>query len=172
MLDPNTVVVAQPKYLVRIWGRDEEEVAALRKPDAIEQGQTVLCYWFDTPTERTAFLSTIPSTVMIVRSVVDPDEERDTSACTWAHIVLRLPDGRVGTFRQCFGYGYPTHSVEFMWREGNYSCDCNKRLYLARECGIDPEYDDLDKHVECGDTIELVSLEIYHTYLGDDDANP
>lgn len=87
----------------------------------------------------------------------------DTHKCTFARVTLRMPDGRTGIFEQSFGYGYPFESVEFMWREGNYGCDCNKRLFLARECQIDPENIDADNfdNMQCGDTIKLVSLEVY-----------
>lgn len=44
------------------------------------------------------------------------------------------------------------HLTRYMWEEGNYSCDCNKSLF-ARQRGFDCN------ELECGDTIELVSLE-------------
>jgi hypothetical protein len=40
----------------------------------------------------------------------------------------------------------------FLWEEGNYSCDCNRSIFLW-------PHDD-SKHLECSDNrIELVSLE-------------
>lgn len=41
----------------------------------------------------------------------------------------------------------------YMYTEGNYSCDCNKRLFIARAYQED-EPDDS----ECTDKIELVKL--------------
>lgn len=35
---------------------------------------------------------------------------------------------------------------EFLWTEGNYSCDCNRHLFFARAAGDEPAWDDL----ECG----------------------
>lgn len=44
-------------------------------------------------------------------------------------------------------------SVVYMYTEGNYSCDCNLRLFIARAHQEDePEY------IACGDTIELERL--------------
>lgn len=43
------------------------------------------------------------------------------------------------------------HRTQYMWNDGNYSCDCNKTMF-ARQRGFDwPE-------LECGDEVELVSL--------------
>lgn len=40
--------------------------------------------------------------------------------------------------------GNETH-IEFMWSEGNYSCDCNRSLYFHRVLGL-PE----PEEVRCG----------------------
>ncbi len=37
---------------------------------------------------------------------------------------------------------------DFMWTEGNYSCDCNRALYFARANGSD---DELAEGQDCGD---------------------
>jgi hypothetical protein len=42
--------------------------------------------------------------------------------------------------------------IYFSWTEGNYSCDCNRSSFIAEYCNED--FPDL----ECGNTIELVSL--------------
>src|SRR6266478_7628590 len=136
------------QYLLRIWGKDKEAILALRQPEAIEPSGP-LCYWFNTPTEREVFIASFPPQCWVMRDSVDPEEGIDTHAHTVALVTLRLPDGRVGMFEQNFGFGYPDDGVHHMWEEGNYSCDCNRRLFLARECGIDTEFDDLDM-AQCG----------------------
>ena len=74
-------------------------------------------------------------------------------ARTVAHLTLQHPDGRLVPLTYDFGYGYPAESARFMWYEGNYSCDCNKLLFMARALG-EPEPDD----PPCGDTIPIVSF--------------
>lgn len=44
-------------------------------------------------------------------------------------------------------------TIQYMFTDGNYSCDCNKRLFLARAHQQD-EPDDLD----CGDTLTINRL--------------
>lgn len=46
-------------------------------------------------------------------------------------------------------------SQEFLWSDGNYGCDCNRRLFLCRANGLDDPDDEDDP---CGNTIELTSL--------------
>ncbi len=42
------------------------------------------------------------------------------------------------------------HEIPFMWTEGNFSCDCNKSLFIQEQCDASfPE-------MECGDEIKLV----------------
>lgn len=52
-------------------------------------------------------------------------------------------------------------AVEFQWTEGNYSCDCNRSLFINRHCDNAPESwpdENEDGYMKCGDRIELVSL--------------
>jgi hypothetical protein len=159
------------RFLLRAWGRDLAQIAEAFPPDVVEREDGAAGWFFATRDEREAFRAVIRCTSvlgamsgsgpMVITSAVDGGFDEDGELIevhkrTYAHITLRLPDGREASFRHGYGYGYPQHSVEFMWREGNYSCDCNKRLFLARECGIGSE----DDPVECGDTIELVALEV------------
>ncbi len=42
---------------------------------------------------------------------------------------------------------YPRHTIQYMFSEGNYSCDCNLELFFRRARGEDPDLDD----VRCSD---------------------
>lgn len=57
-------------------------------------------------------------------------------------------------------YRFPWETSEYEWTEGNYGCDCNRRLFMARAAGR-PEPD----ANPCGETIVLESLV-------DDDGQP
>jgi hypothetical protein len=50
---------------------------------------------------------------------------------------------------------YTELAADYMWTEGNYSCDCNRRLFMARALG-EPEPEDPNN--PCGDTIKLEKL--------------
>jgi hypothetical protein len=52
--------------------------------------------------------------------------------------------------------GYHDFEVAtFMWEEGNYSCDCNRSLFIQEYCD---ENFNKGTEMECGDSIKLVSL--------------
>lgn len=46
----------------------------------------------------------------------------------------------------------PVEGDCFIWTDGNYSCDCNRALFIQR-VGF-PDFPDM----ECGDAIKLVSI--------------
>jgi hypothetical protein len=145
------------KYLLRVWGADEEKCKALHRPGAVEPDGP-LCYWTETVEEREALCAEFRGLpVVLDRLDPGPDwdgEEIDTEKLTVARITLKLPDGRLAAGSDCFGYGYPAHAAEFQWRENNYSCDCNRSLWIKHTLGWDfPE-------LPCGNTIELVGFEV------------
>lgn len=156
-----------PKFLLRSWGGDIAQVIALRTPDAYEPDDHVACWWFYTPEERQAFISAFNHVGSVMRDKQDPGADEDgeiidTRARTVAVVTLKTPDGQVGTFEMNFGYGYSDHAVRFMFEDGNYACDCNRRDFLKSYCNIgEGHLDDMT----CGDTIELVSLETKHIPL-------
>jgi hypothetical protein len=43
--------------------------------------------------------------------------------------------------------------AEYLYEEGNYACDCNRSDFIAEHC--DKNFPEL----ECGDTVNLISLE-------------
>jgi hypothetical protein len=49
----------------------------------------------------------------------------------------------------------PGDGAWYVWIEGNYACDCNRRLFMARALG-EPEPD--HETLKCGDTIVLEEL--------------
>lgn len=49
-------------------------------------------------------------------------------------------------------YDYP-EQWEYIYKEGNYSCDCNKSLFIRQQC--DPGFPEMT----CGEKIEMVNLE-------------
>jgi hypothetical protein len=72
---------------------------------------------------------------------------------TVAFVTLKYGDN-IYKFEYDFGYEYEKECAKFMFEEGNYSCDCNKSLFINRHC------DDKFKELDCGDEIELIELDI------------
>ena len=77
------------------------------------------------------------------------------------HIKVHLRfDGKDYTFiddHSDFDYEGADEPSPYWWEEGNGACDCNRSLFIKRECdGKFPE-------MECGDSIKLIDLE----FIGD-----
>lgn len=156
----------EPMFLLRVWGRDKNLIAARYSPDKKEEnGKGAFCYWFQTHADREAFIICWPNDWRLVKDCKDPSEDEDeketinTRTETIAHVVLRFPDGHLVELAHTFGYGYSVYGAEFMWRDGNYHCDCNKRRLVWRQNGLSEQTINALEN-PCGETIILVSLSV------------
>ena len=70
----------------------------------------------------------------------------------------------IGTFKykdktfiltEDFGKDYAAEDAEWMFTEGNYSCDCNRSLFIRRQHG-----EDAMPELKCGEQIELIDYHI------------
>lgn len=61
------------------------------------------------------------------------------------------------TIHYDFGTNYTDEAAEFMFLQGNYSCDCNRSLFIRREHG-----EDLFPELSCGHEIVLKGYYIVH----------
>ena len=62
--------------------------------------------------------------------------------------------GKEYIIKKDFGYEYPPKSAEFMFRDGNYACDCNKSIFIKDQC------DKKFRQRICGEKINLVDIKI------------
>lgn len=81
-------------------------------------------------------------------------------------ITITLFDPATGvrsTFDDNWSDELSLEGLEYQYLEGNYACDCNKRLFLGR--AGNGQYSKEDSG-SCGDTIKLERL-VAHTSTGD-----
>jgi len=57
-------------------------------------------------------------------------------------------------WKEKYSWESELEGVRYMYDEGNYSCDCNKSLFIQRQC--DPKFPEM----KCGDKIKLLSIEL------------
>lgn len=78
-----------------------------------------------------------------------PDFEAHRSSL-WVCEGVRIRDNATGEVRPYEGHtivdAYGETPSDFMWADGNYSCDCNRRLFFRRAGGEDDE-----DGIVCGD---------------------
>lgn len=70
-----------------------------------------------------------------------------------ATVSLKYKD-KTYIFDYDFGEDYSVEGAEFMFEDGNYSCDCNRSMFIKRYC--DKNFEEMD----CGEEIELVNLRV------------
>lgn len=92
-------------------------------------------------------------------------EQPETAPQSEIVVTMRAPDGRVFEHRYHRPKGTDLEVEEFMWTDGNYSCDCNMSLFIGRDHGVwlgTPErgLDEGDGKysLPCGFTIDLLRI--------------
>lgn len=134
--------------MLQFWGSAEECIKKdINSPDKY--------FWFDSKEQRLEFRNKIESIAEKHKETVVFDEEEGTQTRyrTIAKMTMVFPNGKKYDFEYDFGYGYPEHSAEYMFFDGNYGCDCNRSLFLSR---IHNEI----KETGCGDDIKLEDFNI------------
>jgi hypothetical protein len=63
---------------------------------------------------------------------------------------LEYEGKRYTVTRDNWGDDTEENHVWYMWMQGNYSCDCNRLLFMGLDVDID--------NPPCGDTVRLLSL--------------
>ena len=72
--------------------------------------------------------------------------------CTKSFITLEY-NKKDYSFIYNWGERYPIDAAYFMFREGNYSCDCNKSIFLKKYCSLNI------KELQCGELIKLKKID-------------
>lgn len=108
-------------------------------------------FWFDTAEDRQKFLDSLRE----IEKKFDAkyiahnfEEGQHVRYRTIARMTL-VYNNKAYQYEEDFGFAYPVSAAHSMFEEGNYSCDCNRSLFLNRKYGAEiPE-------LGCGDTIEM-----------------
>lgn len=138
------------EYFLTFWGEVENEKWIERDLGIYEKE-----FWFQKKSERESLKARLNNVADAhnVTIVFDESEGRSVRLRTVARMTMVLPDGRAFPVEYDFGYAYPPKSAEFMFQEGNYSCDCNRSIFLA-QAGHDVG------EMNCGDRIKLTDFRV------------
>ena len=110
--------------------------------------------WFDKKQDRQKAINNLEKYIEL-GLMFDLEEGEMTHKRTIAKLEMEYK-GNFYNLEEDFGYEYPADSVRYMFFDGNYSCDCNKSLFIQRQC--DENFPELD----CGDEIEITKLDIVY----------
>jgi len=137
------------EYSLYFWGQIEND-NLIEKELGIKEKN----FWFSSAEDREAMRQKLNAVadkhnVMIVFAEY---EGRTVRMRTVAKPVFEF-EGKQYPLSVDFGYGFPAESAEYMFDDGNYSCDCNRSTFIQRKF---PEFSEMG----CGDKIKMVSLDI------------
>ena len=145
------------EYYLGYWGQAHEDVER-------DLGIKEKAFWFQSANDRAKFKAQIKDVAQAHNVGVEFNEYEGSDArqSTIARMIFTLPDGRSFPIAFNFGYGYATHDAEYMFEEGNYSCDCNRSIFIGLS--------DISDDGICGDTIVMSDFtaqkEDFHGPLG------
>jgi hypothetical protein len=138
------------EYMVHVWG------GFFNKEHVTKHGERGGYYWFGTSEERMSFVEKLKRDEEKYKAhtlVVDCHEGLGTRNRTVATMNL-VYNGKEYYYEEDFGYAYPPSGANYMFKEGNYACDCNRSLFLRRK------YGDAVEKLSCGDTITMRDLRV------------
>lgn len=132
------------EYFLKFWGGAEK---------AIEEayGITQRNHYFPTKQQRDDFKAALEKFGHL-GLVFDEKEGALTHKRTIAVMVFEF-DGHQYIHESDFGFEYEPEAAAYMFRDGNYACDCNRSLFILQDGHDFPE-------MECGDRIKLLSFKI------------
>lgn len=93
-------------------------------------------------------------------NIKDFDISRVESGTTWVKIVALIRKNKTGEIREYkdevwwdHNEPYDDYPNDFMWSEGNYSCDCNRHIFFNNK-----KYGEEDWDCPCGEELYSVNL--------------
>ena len=137
------------EYLLKTWGGFYNE--EYQKQHGYHSGY----FWFDTAEKRERYISELQEVEHKLNARVlcmSTDEGTEVRYRTIAKMSL-VYRGAEYPSEFDFGFAYPADRAEFMFYEGNYSCDCNLSSFIQETNKDFPK-------LECGDEIEIKNFEV------------
>ena len=142
--------VTMYEYYLKFWGGAEKRIEE-------KLGMTTKDFWFSSKQERSKFKEKVNAYAGDQTVVFASYEGEDVRKRTIVMITAEFK-GKYYSFEYDFGYAYPIESAEYMFEDGNYSCNCNLSSIIQEKY---PEFPKL----EClgddeGNEINYVTFEI------------
>ena len=140
---------SEKEYMVHIWGGawNSDANPSIEKDLGIKEGY----HYFKTEAEMKDFLALLNNPIYKNQGLmINVQHGCMTHKRTIFVGTLKYKDQEFVIHRD-FGYEYSAEDAVFMFEEDDYSCDCNRSLFIRNEYG-----DDSIPFLPCGNEIELL----------------
>nr|DAG13341.1 MAG TPA: hypothetical protein [Caudoviricetes sp.] len=136
------------EYMVHIWGGawNDDAHPSIKQDLGIDEGY----YYFSTEKEKDLFLEKVRQKKYQDLGIVFDIKHKEMTHKRTIFVGDFMFQNKIYKLRYDFGYEYEKQNAEFMFLEGNYSCDCNRSILLLEK------YNDFPL-LGCGDNIKLVN---------------
>lgn len=135
------------EYMVHIWGGawNHDADPSVEKDLGIKDGY----YYFDTEEEKNNFCKKLNNPIYLKQGIMMSEKYGIMTHKRTIYIGTFEYKGKEFTVHYDFGYEYPEDKAIFIFNSDNYSCDCNRSLFIRRE------YGDVIPELNCGYNIKL-----------------
>lgn len=137
------------EYMVHIWGGafNPDALPSLERDHGITEGY----YYFSTEKEKDDFISLVRQPQYSDQGLMTDIKYGEMSHKRTIFVgTLKYQDKKF-IIHYDFGYEFEKERAIFMFENGDYSCDCNRSLFIRKEYG-----DDSIPELYCGDGIKLI----------------
>jgi hypothetical protein len=123
------------EYYLKFWGQGEKRVAE-------KMATTKTEYWFPTKEDRRKFKKKVYD-YSGDHTIVFKEEEGDSDFVRKRTVVIvdAVFKGEKYNFEYDYGYAYKDENAEYMFEDGNYSCNCNLSRFIKDKYPDFPELD-------------------------------
>jgi hypothetical protein len=137
------------EYLLQVWGGFYNEQN--KSKHGLDPGY----FWFNTEEDRQEYLDNLKeiskkyNAMYLATRLCEGKYVRYKTVATMTLVYQE----KQYQYKYDFGFAYLVDSAIFMWKDGNYSCDCNRSIFLSRQYPGFPE-------LICGNKIEVRDFEV------------
>lgn len=141
------------EYMVHIWGGawNDDAYPSIKQDLGIDEGY----YYFSTEKEKDLFLEKVGQEKYQDQGMAFDLKHKEMTHKRTIFVGDFMFQNKIYKLRYDFGYEYEKQNAEFIFLEGNYSCDCNRSILLHER------YDDFPL-LGCGDDIKLVNYKFQY----------
>lgn len=140
------------EYMIHIWGGawNNDANPSIEKDLGIKEGY----YYFKTKEAKNKFCELLHNPIYENQGLMIVEEYGVMSHKRTIFVGTFKYKDREFILHYDFGYEYKEERAVYMFEHGNYSCDCNRSMFIRGEYG-----DDAMPDLDCGDSIKLLD---YH----------
>lgn len=143
------------QYMVHVWGGAWNKAAnpSIEKDLGIKSGY----HYFKTESAKDAFCELLDNRVYREQGLVVAHGDGQLTGKRTVFVGVFVYEDDEFILHYDFGYDYPAESAIYMFTHGNYSCDCNRSMFIRNQYG-----ETAMPALGCGCEIEMIDYQFVY----------